>query len=168
MHIWGPKSVCTTKKETEEMSHGKTTKNQLRFLCEFFSQTLRNLVDLTFTIRLQQRRKGKPALEPSERRRKIIEIISIRRYDTMRNLACEFGVSWQTIFRDMQVLAGEYPLIITRGNGGGVALPKGYYVSRRYLTLKQEDAIRRNLDVVNREDRAIFESILADFARKAP
>lgn len=107
-------------------------------------------------------------MEPSERRRKIIEIISIRRYDTMRNLACEFGVSWQTIFRDMQVLAGECPLIITRGNGGGVALPKGYYVSRRYLTLKQEDAIRRNLDAVNQEDRAIFESILADFARKAP
>lgn len=134
------------------------------FLCGFFSQTLHNLVDLTFTIRLQQRRKGKPALEPSERRRKIIEIISIRRYDTMRNLACEFGVSWQTIFRDMQVLAGEYPLIITRGNGGGVALPKGYYVSRRYLTLKQEDAIRRNLDVVNREDRAKREQNAVLFA----
>lgn len=98
MHIWGPKSVCTTKKETEELSHGKTTKNQLHFLCEFFSQTLHNLVDLTFTIRLQQRRKGEPALEPSERRRKIIEIISIRRYDTMRNLACEFGVSGKQFF----------------------------------------------------------------------
>ena len=98
--------------------------------------------------------------------RKIIEIISIRRYDTMRNLVCEFGVSWQTIFRDMQVLAEEYPLIITRGNGGGVALPKGYYVSQRYLTPKQEGAIRRNLDVVNPEDRAIFESILSDFACK--
>ena len=36
MHIWGLKSVCTTKKDTEEMSHGKTTKNQLHFLCEFF------------------------------------------------------------------------------------------------------------------------------------
>lgn len=66
----------------------------------------------------------------------------------------------------MQVLAGEYPLIITRGNGGGITLPKGYYVSQRYLTLKQEDAIRRNLDVVNPEDRAIFESILSDFACK--
>ena len=60
--------------------------------------------------------KGEPALEPSERRRKIIKIISIRRYDMMRNLACEFGVFWQTIFRDMQVLAEEYPLIITREN----------------------------------------------------
>lgn len=105
-------------------------------------------------------------MEPSERRRKIIELISIRRYDTMRNLACEFGVSWQTIFRDMQVLAEEYPLIITRGNGGGVALPKGYYVSRKYLTSKQEKAIRRNLDVVYPEDRDTFESILSDFACK--
>lgn len=147
-------------------SYGKTTKTQSNFLWNLFSQTLHYLVDLTFRIRLQQRRKGEPALEPSERRRKIIEIISIRRYDTMRNLACEFGVSWQTIFRDMQVLAEEYPLIITRGNGGGVALPKGYYVSQRFLTQKQEDAIRRNLDTVNPEDRAIFESILADFARK--
>lgn len=37
MHIWGPKSVCPTKKETEEMSHGKTTKNQLHFCANFFS-----------------------------------------------------------------------------------------------------------------------------------
>ena len=148
------------------MPQGKTTKNQLQFLWEFFSQTLHYLVDLAFTIRLQQRRKGEPALEPSERRRKIIEIISHRRYDTMRNLACEFGVSWQTIYRDMQVLAEEYPLIMTRGNGGGVALPKGYYVSQKYLTPKQEEAIRRNLDVVYPEDRATFESILSDFTCK--
>lgn len=105
-------------------------------------------------------------MEPSERRRRIIEIISLRRYDTMKNLAEEFGVSWQTVFRDMQALAKEYPLIITQGNGGGVTLPQGYYVSRRYLTPKQEAALRRNLDLVNVEDRAILESILADFACK--
>ena len=103
---------------------------------------------------------------PSERRRKIIEIISLRRYDTMSNLACEFGVSWHTIFRDIQVLAGEYPLIVTRGNGGGISLPKGYYVSHRYLSPKQERAIRRNLDAVDIEDRATFESILTEFVCK--
>ena len=59
--------------------------------------------------------KGEPALEPSELRGKVIKIISIRRYDMMRNLACEFGVFWQTIFRDMQVLAEEYPLINEHG-----------------------------------------------------
>lgn len=103
---------------------------------------------------------------PSERRRKIIEIISFRRYDTMKNLAAEFGVSWHTIFRDIQMLNEEYPLIVTRGNGGGVALPEGYYVSRKHLNPRQEAALRRNLTVVNTEDRAIFESILNDFACK--
>ena len=40
MHIWGSKSVCTTKKETEEMSHGKTTKNQLHFFVRIFFSNL--------------------------------------------------------------------------------------------------------------------------------
>ena len=103
-------------------------------------------------------------MQPNERRRKIIERISFRRYVTMKNLAEEFGVSWHTIYRDIQILTEEYPLIVMRGNGGGVTLPEGYYVSQRHLTPKQADAIRRNLSIVHTEDRETFESILSDFA----
>lgn len=84
----------------------------------------------------------------------------------MKNLAEEFGVSWHTIYRDIQILTEEYPLIVMRGNGGGVTLPEGYYVSQRHLTPKQADAIRRNLSIVHTEDRETFESILSDFAWK--
>lgn len=105
-------------------------------------------------------------MQPNERRRKIIERISFRRYVTMKNLAEEFGVSWHTIYRDIQILTEEYPLIVMRGNGGGVTLPEGYYVSQRHLTPKQADAIRRNLSIVHTEDRETFESILSDFAWK--
>lgn len=105
-------------------------------------------------------------MQPNERRRKIIERISFRRYVTMKNLAAEFGVSWHTIYRDIQILTEEYPLIVMRGNGGGVTLPEGYYVSQRHLTPKQADAIRRNLSIVHTEDRETFESILSDFAWK--
>lgn len=84
----------------------------------------------------------------------------------MKNLAEEFGVSWHTIYRDIQILTEEYPLIVMRGNGGGVTLPEGYYVSQRHLTPKQADAIRRNLSIVHTEDREAFESILSDFAWK--
>lgn len=105
-------------------------------------------------------------MQPNERRRKIIERISFRRYDTMKNLAAEFGVSWHTIYRDIQVLSEEYPVIVMRGNGGGVALPEGYYISQKHLTPKQADAIRRNLPVVQEQDRESFESILSDFAWK--
>ena len=75
-------------------------------------------------------------MQPNERRRRIIEILNLRRQDTMQNLANEFGV----------------------------ALPKGYYLNTQHLTPIQAEAIRRNLDVVSPQDRAIFQSILNDFA----
>ena len=75
-------------------------------------------------------------MQPSVRRVKIIELLNLRRRDTMQNLADEFGVSWDTIQRDITILEQEYPLEITRGNGGGVAFPDGYHLTQRHLTAK--------------------------------
>lgn len=49
-------------------------------------------------------------MQPNERRRRIIEILNLRRQDTMQNLANEFGVSRLTIYRDLLVLEESYPL----------------------------------------------------------
>ena len=103
-------------------------------------------------------------MQPNERRRKIIEILNLRRHDTMQNLANEFGVSRLTIYRDLLILEEEYPLIRVSGRTGGIAFPDGYYANKHYLSSRQADAIRRNLEVVRPEDRAIFQSILDDFA----
>lgn len=103
-------------------------------------------------------------MQPNERRRKIIERLSFRRHDTMKNLANEFGVSWDTIHRDILCLEEEYCLIVTRGHSGGVALPDGYYISQRHLTPKQAETIRRNLSAMSENDQEILESILDDFA----
>lgn len=103
-------------------------------------------------------------MQPNERRRKIIDSLSFRRHDTMQHLADEFGVSWDTIHKDIQLLSEEYPLITTRGYGGGISLPDGYYVSQKHLSPKQAEAIRRNLSIVCESDRKVFESILTDFA----
>ena len=81
-------------------------------------------------------------MQPSVRRVKIIELLNLRRRDTMQNLADEFGVSWDTIQRDITILEQEYPLEITRGNGGGVAFPDGYHLTQRHLTAKQAQAVR--------------------------
>lgn len=102
-------------------------------------------------------------MQPNERRRRIIEILNLRRQDTMQNLANEFGVSRLTIYRDLLVLEESYPLLSHTWTGG-VALPKGYYLNTQHLTPIQAEAIRRNLDVVSPQDRAIFQSILNDFA----
>lgn len=49
-------------------------------------------------------------MQPNERRRRIIEILNLRRQDTMQNLANEFGVSRLTIYRDLLVLEESYLL----------------------------------------------------------
>ena len=103
-------------------------------------------------------------MQPNERRRKIIEILNLRRHDTMQNLANEFGVSRLTIYRDLLILEEDYPLIRVSGRTGGIAFPDGYCANKQYLSPRQANAIRRNLEVVRPEDRTIFQSILDDFA----
>lgn len=82
----------------------------------------------------------------------------------MQNLADEFGVSWDTIQRDITMLEQDYPLIISRGHGGGVALPDRYYLSKRYLTSQQVAVIRRAMTAASSSDSEILQSILTDFA----
>lgn len=93
-----------------------------------------------------------------------MEHLSYRRYDTTQHLADEFGVSRKTVTRDMRYLETEYPLIFTRGFGGGVALPEGYYIGQKRLTQTQSDAIRRLMSTACERDREILKGVLFAFA----
>lgn len=103
-------------------------------------------------------------MSPNERRKKIIERLSCRRYETIPQLAHEFGVSRSTIKRDLTILLTEYPIVSICGKGGGISLPEGYYISEKHLSPMQADAIRKCLLTANSEIRPILESILIDFA----
>jgi predicted DNA-binding transcriptional regulator YafY len=46
----------------------------------------------------------------AERRYKIMKTMCRRRYETIRNLASEFGVSMRTIQRDIEVLSETEPI----------------------------------------------------------
>lgn len=81
----------------------------------------------------------------------------------MQHLAMEFGVSWHTIYRDVQYLLEDYPIVVSQGKGGGISLPRGYYISQRHLSKKQADTIRRCLPILQANDREILESILLEF-----
>ncbi len=54
-----------------------------------------------------------------ERREAILDALCVRRQDTYENLAQEFGVSYSTIRRDIEVLACSYPIEPVRGRHGG-------------------------------------------------
>lgn len=80
-----------------------------------------------------------------ERRRKILEVLSVRRYETCDNLAFEFGVSVRTIYNDLLHLSGEYPIYTSQGNKGGVRMMDGFYINRKSLTDKQASPIEIRL-----------------------
>ena len=57
----------------------------------------------------------------AERRYEIMKILCRRRYETIRNLASEFGVSMRTVQRDIESLSRTEPIYTQTGKyGGGV------------------------------------------------
>lgn len=100
-----------------------------------------------------------------DRRQSILEAISDRRFETLENLAAEFGVSKATIRRDIEILGCSAPIYTVRGNGGGIRAMDGWYVGRRYLTSTQETALRDILPGLPPEQQKEIQSILLSFAK---
>ncbi|MBQ8763709.1 MAG: DeoR family transcriptional regulator [Clostridia bacterium] len=98
-----------------------------------------------------------------ERRQKILEILSIRRFEKIDNLAAEFGVSERTIRKDIEELSCYAPIFTIRGKYGGVKVADGYYSSRTYLTDEQKTAL---INVIKGDTPNIplLESILTKFS----
>ena len=83
-------------------------------------------------------------LKANERRQKILEILCVRRQETMENLAQEFNVTTRTIRNDIEELTLAHPIETVRGRyGGGVRVADGYLTG---------------------EDLATMNSILSEFA----
>ena len=104
-------------------------------------------------------------MRPSERREKILELLCIRRQDTVKHLAAEFQVSERTIKYDIEELTLTYPIDTIRGRyGGGVKVKDGYYVGRNYLKPIQKNLLLQLLPGLSGKDTEIMNSILKDFS----
>lgn len=100
-----------------------------------------------------------------ERRRKILEALSVRRHETCDNLAFEFGVSVRTIYNDLLHLSKEYPIYTSQGHKGGVSMMDGYYINRKSLTDKQTELLTRLASGLTGEDKKTMEEILKMFGK---
>ncbi len=70
----------------------------------------------------------------TERRLGLLNVLSKRRYDTVTNLANEFGVSERTIRRDIDILSGFEPIYTQCGRyTGGVYMLDGCRTDRKFL-----------------------------------
>ena len=100
-----------------------------------------------------------------ERRDAILDTLCVRRQDTYQNLSREFGVSFSTIRRDIEVLACSYPIEPTRGRyGGGVKIADWYHRDRSYLSTEQSDLLERLAHSLEGRDLEVMNSILSKFA----
>jgi predicted DNA-binding transcriptional regulator YafY len=100
-----------------------------------------------------------------DRRQEILEALSDRRSETVQNLATEFGVSVRTIKYDLEILSCSAPIYTVQGNGGGVRVADGWYVSKRYLHDDQEALLRELMDGLQPDQQRIMQSILSSFAK---
>ena len=98
-----------------------------------------------------------------ERREELKRIMTMRRRDTIENLASELGVSKRTIERDIEVLSTNgFPLITVQGNGGGVQLLDYYHPYGLVLTRHQAGTLRSLLDRATDSERADLEQMLSE------
>ena len=80
----------------------------------------------------------------AERRYEIMKKLCRRRYETIRNLASEFGVSMRTVQRDIEVLSGTEPIYTQFGKyGGGVYVVEGYSMDRMYMKDSELDVLQK-------------------------
>ena len=100
----------------------------------------------------------------TERRQLILDVMNIRRRDTIVNLATEFNVSISTMMRDIKLLSCFVPIYTVQGKGGGVFMVSGYYTSHNYLTAEQEKAI---IEVINGSEpnNEVLKNILVSFSK---
>ncbi len=104
-------------------------------------------------------------MSAAERRKAVLEALCTRRHDTYENLAREFGVSTRTVQRDVEELMCSYPLKTVRGRyGGGVEVEEGFYLTRKTLTPKETELLRRLRTQLEKEDRKTIDGILSRFA----
>ncbi len=102
----------------------------------------------------------------SERRNAILEVLCLRRFETVDNLAVEFDVSGRTIRNDILYLSLEYPIYTTQGNGGGIHVAKDFRLGKSYLRSEQLELLERLLPKLSGNDLEVMKSIINNFGLK--
>lgn len=110
----------------------------------------------------------------AERRNAILKALCRRRYDTIRNLAEEFGVSERTIRRDIEVLSYTEPLYTQTGRYyGGVYVVDGYTMDRMYVSQDEAKVLHklygiaeeRQQCILTKRELSIFKNIIQNYTK---
>ena len=112
-------------------------------------------------------------LGTAERRTEIMRILCRRRHETISNLAKEFGVSYRTILRDIEVLSVTEPIYTQSGLYGGVYVIDDYSMSKMYMTDRELSLLHKlskfadEKDICNLscEENQLLKSIISQYTK---
>lgn len=89
----------------------------------------------------------------AERRSGILKLLCSRRYETIENLAFEFGVSERTIRRDIEALSISEPIYTQTGRYyGGVYVMEDYHMERMYMNDRELNVLKKLFIAADRDD----------------
>lgn len=111
-------------------------------------------------------------METFERRNEIWEVLRIRKYDTVKNLANEFHVSERTIRRDIHIISLKKPIYTLTGKYGGVFVIEGPEKAR-CLNNKEKELLtkifiyaKNTPGVFNELELNVLEKLISDSPKK--
>lgn len=101
-----------------------------------------------------------------ERRKAIIKVLNVRRYEKIANLMSEFGVCRRTIITDINEISRVYPIYTSQGARGGIYVVEGatLLVEKR-LNEKQNELLQRLAKNLKGKDVEIMQSILRTYGK---
>ena len=100
----------------------------------------------------------------TERREAILDVLSQRRRDQVKNLAVEFGVTERTIRTDIEILSCSGAVETVRGRYcGGVGVSEGDHLDRKTLSPEQVDLLKRLAPSLAGQDLMTLNSIINTF-----
>ena len=104
-------------------------------------------------------------MSQAERRRRLLNVLCLRRHDTYDNLAREFNVCKRTIRYDVAALMCEYPIETVCGRyGGGVKVSDNFFPYCKTLSAKQIGLLIRLSAQLDGEDQATISGIIFQLA----
>ena len=109
----------------------------------------------------------------AERRYEIMKILCRRRYETIRNLASEFGVSMRTVQRDIEALSRTEPIYTQFGKyGGGVYVVEGYSMDRMYMKKQELDVLQKlyiaadgQSSLLTDDEKSLLRSLISQYSK---
>lgn len=102
-----------------------------------------------------------------------MKILCRRRYETIRNLASEFGVSMRTVQQDIESLRRTEPIYTQFGKyGGGVYVVEGYSMDRMYMKEQELDVLQKlyiaadeHSSLLTDDEKSLLRSLISQYSK---